>query len=277
MKKRIGVTGTLRYCLLFIVMFWIIFPFLWFALLSIKPHKLAFSTTPEFFFRPSFGSYVATFFTSDTLFPRYLLNSFIIASANVFLCLALGLPAAYSFARFKYKGRGQLFIGFLLVRMLPPAVIIIPIYMIAYHLHILAMHITQILAFLIYNLPFVIWMMKGFFEEIPKELDEAAMIDGCSGLAAFRKIVLPLAAPGFAVTSLLSFVFCWNEFMWASVLTAGDVQTMPVAIASFWTNKLLDWSRIAATTNIFLMPPILISLLLRKYLVKGLTFGAIKM
>jgi len=277
MKKRIGAASYWwRYCLLSIIMFWIIFPFLWFALLSIKPHKLAFSTTPTFFFRPSFDSYIDTFFTSETLFPRYFLNSFIIASGNVVLCLALGLPAAYSFARFKYKGRGQLFIGFLLIRMLPPAVIVVPLYMMAYHLHLLATHISLILAFLIYNLPFVIWMMKGFLEEIPKELDEAAMVDGCSTFVAFRKITLPLAAPGLVVTSLLTFVFCWNEFMWASVLTGGDVQTMPVAIASFWTNKLLDWSRIAATTNIFLILPILVSVLLRKFLVKGLTFGAIK-
>ena len=204
------------------------------------------------------------------------MNSVIIASANTIFCLLVGLPAAYSFVRFRFKGRKHFMVWILIVRMFPPIAMILPLYLIVNRLRLLDTHLSLILAYMIYNLPFVIWTMKGFLQEIPQDLDESAMIDGCSRLGAFYRVVLPLATPGLIVTSVLNFILSWNEFMWASVLTGVNAKTMTVAIAGFWTNVTLDWTKIGAASTVFILPPLIIVLFFRNYMVRGLTMGAVK-
>jgi multiple sugar transport system permease protein len=136
--------------------------------------------------------------------------------------------------------------------------------------------VSLIIAYMVWNLPFVIWMMKGFLDDIPVDLDESALIDGCNRWKAFIKVVLPLSAPGLVVTSILNFIFSWNEFIWASVLTGMRAKTITVGISSFWTNVSLEWAQIGAASTVCLLPPIVLTIIFRKYIVSGLTLGAIK-
>jgi len=152
----------------------------------------------------------------------------------------------------------------------------VPFYLLANRLHIIDTRLSLILAYCVYNLPFLIWMMKGFFDDIPRALDESALIDGCSHLGAFLRVVLPLSGPGLAVTSILNFVFSWNEFLWASILTGMRSKTMTVGISAFWTNVSLEWAKIGAASTLFLLPPVILAIVFRKYMVSGITMGAVK-
>ncbi|HDN84388.1 MAG TPA: carbohydrate ABC transporter permease [Candidatus Aerophobetes bacterium] len=275
MKKR-KTKSILKFYGLLVIAFLIIFPVVWFFLLSIKSQRVAFASPPPLIFTPTLSAYKEVFFSYRSLFPKYLMNSVIIASANTIFCLLVGLPAAYSFVRFRFKGRKHFMVWILIVRMFPPIAMILPLYLIVNRLRLLDTHLSLILAYMIYNLPFVIWTMKGFLQEIPQDLDESAMIDGCSRLGAFYRVVLPLATPGLIVTSVLNFILSWNEFMWASVLTGVNAKTMTVAIAGFWTNVTLDWTKIGAASTVFILPPLIIVLFFRNYMVRGLTMGAVK-
>lgn len=260
---------------LIIIVIGILFPVLWFFALSIKSQKVAFQTPPAFLFQPTFSAY-RTIFSGVSRYPRYLLNSIIIASFNTILCLLLGLPAAYSFSRFTFRGRRASMLFILITRMLPPISLMVPFYILANKLHLIDTHLVLILAYTVYNLPFIVWMMKGFLDDIPIDLDESALIDGCSRLGAFIRVVIPLSAPGLVVTSILNFIFSWNGFLWASVLTGMRAKTMTVGISAFWTNISLQWAHIGASSTIFILPPIAVVMLFRKYVVSGLTLGAIK-
>lgn len=276
-KKRLQpvVKNILLFIALIIIVLGILFPVLWFFALSIKSHRIAFQTPPAFFFRPTLSAYKSVF-VGGTRYPQYLINSIIISSLNTILCLVLGLPAAYSFSRFDFKGRKPSMLFVLVTRMLPPISLMVPFYILANKLHLIDTHIALILAYMVYNLPFIIWMMKGFLDDIPVDLDESALIDGCSRWSAFIRIVLPLSAPGLVVTSILNFIFSWNEFLWASVLTGMRSKTMTVGISAFWTNVSLQWAQIGAASTVFLLPPIAVVIFFRKYVVSGLTLGAIK-
>jgi multiple sugar transport system permease protein len=138
----------------------------------------------------------------------------------------------------------------LITRMLPPIAMMVPFYLLANRLHLTDTRLSLILAYCVYNLPFLIWIMKGFFDDIPKALDESALIDGCSHWGAWFRIVLPLSGPGLAVTSTLNFVFSWNEFLWTSVLTGMRSKTMTVGISAFWTNVSLEWAKIGAARGL---------------------------
>ncbi len=279
MSSKPGLSLAVKKALLIIalaiIILSILFPVLWLFALSIKSHKVAFQTPPAFIFRPTLGAYKSVY-SGLSKYPRYLLNSIIVATFNTILCLFLGLPAAYSFSRFSFIGRRASMLFILITRMLPPISLMVPFYLIANRLHLIDTHISLILAYMVYNLPFIIWMMKGFLDDIPVDLDESALIDGCNRWMAFLRVVLPLSAPGLVVTSILNFIFSWNEFLWASVLTGMQSKTMTVGISAFWTNVSLQWANIGAASTVFLLPPIVVVILFRKYVVSGLTLGAIK-
>lgn len=260
---------------LFLAFVGLIFPVLWFFALSLKSQQVAFQAPPVFLFRPSLSAYREVF-RSDSKYPLYILNSLKVASFNTLLCLVLGLPAAYAFSRFSFPFRRSSLLAILVARMLPPIILMVPFYLLANKLRLIDTGAALVLAYMVYNLPFVIWMMKGFFDDIPRVLDESAQIDGCSHWGAFLRIVVPLCGPGLAVTCTLNFIFSWNEFLWASVLTGMRSKTMTVGISAFWTNVSLEWTKIGAASTIFLLPPILLAIVFRKYMVGGLTLGAVK-
>ena len=183
---------------------------------------------------------------------------------------------AYTLARAEMKSRRSILAGILVTRLIPPVVILVPIYVLWRSLHLLHTHVGMILAYLTFNLPFTIWMMHGFFSDIPVELEQAAMVDGCSRLQALVKIVLPLSAPGLAATSVFAILNAWNEFLFASVLAGERVRTLAPSILAFITDKAILWGHLYAAGSAVLIPVVIFAFLVQKYMGTGLTGGALK-
>lgn len=252
----------------------ILFPPVVLFLTSIKTELDALSFPPKWIFKPTLENYTEIFEFSP--FARYLLNSFIVASLNTGVVLVLGSFAAYSLARFRFKGADDIAFWILSVRMMPPVAAIIPIYIIMRNLRLLDTPWSLVITYLTFNLPFAVWMMRSFFREIPREIEESALVDGCSIFRSFRSIALPLAAPGLAATGILTFIFSWNEFLFALILTGSKAVTLPVGITGYMKETGINWGYMTAGGALALVPVILFTILAQKHLVKGLTMGALK-
>ncbi len=255
------------------LMVWTLYPILWIFVTSLKPKSAQFSPT-WFGFSPSFDNYI-TFF-SNKIFIQSFINSCIVTGLSVILGIIIGTPTAYALARFKLKNSPKLLLFILLARMTPPVVLVIPFFLIAIKLNIADTYIALIIMGIFLSLPFVIWMMRGFFLDIPKSLEESAMIDGCNRFYALRKIVIPLAAPGLAATAVLASLLVWNEFFFALILSGKHTQTLPVLVNSFVSEKSIDWGTMSAAGIITVLPLIIFGLLSQKHLVRGLTMGSVK-
>ena len=252
----------------------ILFPPLFLFLTSLKTEVDALSFPPKWIFKPTIKNYIDIF--GDFTLIKNLLNSIIVAISNTVISLLFGSMAAYSLARFKFKGSDNIAFWMLSIRMMPPVVAIIPIYIIMRNLHLLDTNWALIIAYLTINLPFVIWMMKGFFEDIPKEIEESAMVDGCSVFDVFRKIAIPLVAPGLAATGIFTFIFSWNEFLMALILTGTKSATLPVGLIGCMRETGINWGYMTSGGVIALIPVLIFALFAQKNIVKGLTMGAIK-
>lgn len=252
----------------------ILFPPVVLFLTSIKTELDALSFPPKWVFTPTIKNYVEIFKTSPLV--GYALNSLIVASLNTVVCLFLGSMAAYSLARFKFRGADNIAFWILSIRMMPPVAAIIPIYVLMKNLRILDTPWCLVITYLTFNLPFVVWMLKGFFEDIPREIEESALIDGCSEFGVFRKIALPLVAPGLAATAILAFIFSWNEFLFALILTGTKAVTLPVGIMGYMKETGINWGYMTAGGILALIPVIIFTILVQRHLVKGLTLGALK-
>ena len=257
-----------------IVFFVILFPSVVLLLTSLKTELDAMSFPPKWIFQPTLKNYVEIFKTSPLL--GYGFNSLMVASLNTGACLIIGSLAAYGLARFRFRGSDNLAFWFLSVRMMPPVAGIIPLYIIMKNLRLLDTIWCLILTYLTFNLPFVIWMLKGFFDEVPLEIEESALIDGCSEFGVYYRIALPLIAPGLAATAILAFIFSWNEFLFALILTGTRAVTLPVGIIGFMKETGINWGYMTAGGVLALLPVIFFVTLVQKHLVKGLTMGAIK-
>ncbi len=255
------------------LIFWTLYPILWIVVTSFKPKSAQFS--PNWFgFIPTLNNYI-TFFSNKVFFQSFI-NSCIVTGFSVILGLIIGTPTAYALARFKIKHSDKLLLFILLARMTPPVVLVIPFFLIAIKLNISDTYISLIIMGIFLSLPFVIWMMRGFFLDIPTSLEESAMIDGCNRFYALRKIVLPLVAPGLAATAVLASLLVWNEFFFALILSGKHTQTLPVLVNSFVSEKSIDWGTMSASGIITVLPLIIFGLLSQKYLVRGLTMGSVK-
>jgi multiple sugar transport system permease protein len=252
----------------------ILFPALMLFLTSIKTELDALSFPPKWIFRPTSKNYAEILERSPLI--GYGLNSLIVALSNTGVCLVVGSLAAYGLARFRFRGSENLAFWFLSIRMMPPVAAIIPMYIIMKNLRLLDTIWCLVIIYLTFNLPFVIWMMKGFFEEIPLEIEESALIDGCSEFSVFYRIALPLVAPGLAATAILAFIFSWNEFLFALILTGTKAVTLPVGILGYMKETGINWGYMTAGGTLALIPVIVFTMLVQRHLVKGLTMGAIK-
>jgi len=202
-------------------------------------------------------------------------DSLIISAGSMAICVLVGAPAAYAFARFRTGGENLSF-WVLSTRMFPPVASALPLFLVFRFLHLLDTHLALIIANTIFNLPFVIWLLKGFFEDLPAELEEAAVIDGTTVFGAFRRVALPLVAPGVVVTALFSFIFTWNEFMFALLFTRRDVRTLTIIVPSLVGGHEILWGEIAAVGVVAIIPNVILALMLQRFLVRGLTLGAVK-
>jgi multiple sugar transport system permease protein len=260
--------------LLWIVILLFMFPLVWFLLLSIKPAELTFTVPPVFKFTPDFSAYRRTFIEGP--YGKYLVNSLIIAGINTLVCFAIGLPAAFGLSRFAFPNKKEMLISILSVRMAPPIAVVLPFYLIMVKLRLVGSYIAPIVMHVTFNLPLLIWMMKGFMDDIPMELDESAMLDGCTKGTVLTRIILPLCTPGLVVSGTFCFIFSWNEFLFSMILTNLRTQPLTVATVGFWTTMQLLWNDLAAVAAVTVLPPLVVGILLRNFFIRGLTMGAIK-
>lgn len=211
---------------------------------------------------------------SDYVFR--LRNSVIIAGISTILSVVLGVFAAYAFSRFNVPGKNDLLFFILSTRMLPAVVVTIPLFLMFRQLGLHDTHLGMILLYTVFNLSFSVWLLKGFIDEIPREYEEAALVDGYTRLQAFFKVVLPQAMTGIAATTVFCLIFAWNEYAFALMLTSDRARTAPPSIATMLGRGGIEWSAIAAGALGFLIPVVIVTFALRKYLLRGVTFGAIR-
>jgi multiple sugar transport system permease protein len=268
-----------------IVLFlWTVFPFFWILLTSLKGPGDILSVPPKFVFTPTFDNYAALvmgeqrgdYASTRPDFPLFFLNSMIISFGAVALSVGAGIPAAYALARFNFPLKNSLAFVFMSFRFVPFIAFVIPLYLLYQRVGLYNTHIGLIFAYQLITLPFTIWMLRSFFQEIPLEIQEAAKIDGCSWFGVLSRVVLPLSMPGIAVTVILGFMFSWNAFNYPLML-AGR-QTFPVTVGAiqFISYEQVLWGQMAAATIVAALPQLVLSVMVQKYIVRGLTMGAVR-
>jgi len=268
-----AISRAVQYAAIVVALILFLFPVYWIIATSFKSTGDIASPIPVFLYTPTVSAY-ARLLTSE--FPRFFLNSLVIAVSSVFLSLLLGAPAAYGLARFRFRFQENLKFWVLSARMAPPFGFVVAFYLIFRSLHLLDTYWALIIMYLAFNLPFMIWLLFGFFQDVPKDLEEAALVDGCTEWGAFRRIVLPAVAPGLAAAAVLGFVYSWQEFLYAFVLAGSSTRTVPVAIASEIGFYGIEWDKMCAIATLSMIPMFSLALLVQRYLVRGLTMGAVK-
>jgi multiple sugar transport system permease protein len=265
-SSRAAVNGTAA-----LVLAIVLFPALWMLQLSFRAGGDIFDM--RFVFVPTFDNYRALW---TGLFPASLGNSVIVSLGATGLSLILGVPAAYALSRWHFRRRRAIALWILATRMAPPVAYTIPFFLAYRLLGMIDTLFGMIVIYLTFNLAFVVWMMRNFFDGVPRALEEAAWIDGCGVWSGFRRIALPLAAPGLAATGVLCFILSWNDFFYALILTRTKAMTAPVAIVNFMQYEGWEWGKIAAGGTLVMLPVVAFSMLVRRYLVRGLTAGGVK-
>ncbi len=250
------------------------FPIFWMVTSSFKSEVDISAYPPVWSFAPTLANY-AQLFTELNAWQA-LLNSALIVGLSTCLAMAAGTMAAYALARFDVKGKEFLAFEILSIRMLPPIVSVIPMFIIARQLGIFDTPWLLIAAYALSGLPFVVWVMRVFIQDIPQSIEEAAMIDGCSRFETFWRVTLPLLLPGLAATMVIVFMFAWNEFLLASMLTSQEAKTLPVIAANAIKPKAIAWGLASAAGVMMSLPVVVLVLLMQRYLVRGLTLGAVK-
>ncbi len=249
-----------------------LFPFYWMIATSLKTQVDAFAIPPKWTFEVTFESYVKVL--TETTFLKEARNSLVAALLNVVATIALALPASYSMSRYKTGGKDLLF-WFLSIRMIPPIVGAIPLFVLAAKFRLIDTVAILPILYIIINMPFAVWMLKSFIDEVPKEIEESAQLDGCSPLGVVWRIVLPVIRPGLFATGVFCFILAWNEFLLANIFTRREAVTLPVAISRFITEKQILWGYITAAATLATLTPIALLVLFRRNLVRGLTAGAV--
>ncbi len=251
-----------------------LFPFYWMVAASFKTQTDLLASPPLWLFTPTLQNYQDIF--ADSKVIGAVGNALIVATSTTLLAVLLGAPAAFALARYEFRGKADLWFWFISNRMISPIVLALPIYMLALQMRILDTHLVLVLIYLTFTLPIVVWICTDQFKSIPPELEQAARLDGASQFTIFRKIYLPLGAPGIAVSAIFSFMFSWNELLYALVLTRRNVQTAPVIATSFMSGYELPWGKIMATGTVIVLPVTIFALIVSRHMVRGLTMGATK-
>ncbi len=251
-----------------------LFPIFWMALTSFKYTAQAFTTEPVLFFKPTLENYRDVLLRRG--FVNYIRNSILIGLLSTLLTLALAVTVAYPLARYRLRGGRQITMWILSLRIVPPIVSIVPLYIIFSRLKLVDQYPALVIMYTFMNLPLAVWMLRGFFADIPREIEEAALVDGASPLGSFFRIALPLVVPGLVSTGMLSLIFCWNEFLFANVLTAARAKTAPVGLTEYATPVSILWTQIMAAGTVVVLPVLGAGVLIQRYLVRGLAMGAVK-
>ena len=251
----------------------VILPLLWIFRTSLAYRVIAYRIPPEWFFTPTLDNYRIIF--KEEPFHLYFLNSMVVASLSTLICLAIGAPAAFSYSRFR-TGGDSLRVSMLATQMLPAITLVIPFFLIYRMIGLYNTRIGLVITYITFNIPFIVWILIGFFEGIPRELDESAMVDGCTRFSAFTKIILPISLPGMLSAGIFSFVLSWNEFLFALILTGKRSKTLPVAVSGLITQQGTQIGAVSAAIVLIIMPMILLYFGLRTFLIQGMIAGAVK-
>ncbi len=273
-RRRPNGLTALRATIAGIITLLFIGPILWMITTAFKTGNQAFSTEIQWFFTPTLSNFERVL--QGTSFGFALVNSLQVSIISSVVALLLASGIAYPIARFDFKGRSGLAGVILSLRIVPPIVTIIPLFLLLQSVGLNGSLTAIILLHIFMNLPLAVWLLRGFYEDVPKELEEAAQLDGLGHLSTFFRIVLPLAAPGVAATGLLCFVFSWNEFLFANILSNATSQTVTVSLTQYVTPVGTQWTQIMAAATLVALPVWLAALAAQKYLVRGLTLGAVK-
>jgi len=260
--------------LTYLVVILFLLPIAWLVSTAFKTRSEAFAMPPVWIFRPTLDNFREAI--AQTGFLHQYGNSVIVAAVTTVVSLALGVPAAYGLTRFRFRGKRALALFILSTRFVPFIGMLFPLYIIFNRLGLLDTYQGLILLHVTFALVIVIWMMRGYFLQVPVELEEAAMCDGATRLGALFRIVVPLAAPGMAAVSVFTFIISWNEFLFALMFTRNEVKTAPVALVGFMSFEGINWGPMAAAGLLVLAPVFLFSVFVLRYLVAGLSMGAVK-
>lgn len=263
------------FALLWLVIY-CLFPLAWMISSSLKPTEDTYVIPPLWIPpHPTLHSYQMTLGIQN--FPRYFFNSSVVSISTTLLAMVFAGLAGYGFSRFKFRGSRVLMIFTLITQMFPGILLIIPYFSMMGAAGLLNTYPALVIAYTSFSLPFCVWMLKGFFDSIPAELDQAAMIDGCSRISAFLRVILPLSMPGLVATAIFSFLVAWNEFLFAVVLTSTpSMYLITVGIASNIGQFRIQWNDLMAASVLATLPTIVLYAFLERYLVQGLTAGAVK-
>ena len=276
MKRKMRTGAVIAYLFLALVCLYNIMPFVWMAFTSLKTDKEAYAIPPTFWPQePTLEAYVQVLLW--TKFPRYFLNSTTISLGTALLSTFIGSLAGYGFSRFIFRGRATL-IGIILAsQMLPGVLLVGPYFKMLAQLGLYNTYPGLILAFTTITLPFSTWMLKGFIDTVPEELDQAALVDGCTRLGAYFRVILPVIAPGMVATMIFAFLLAWGDLLWVLVLTSGeDMATVTLGLSRLVTQFRIIWPQLMAGSVIGALPPVILYLFLQNYLVEGLTAGAVE-
>ncbi len=251
----------------------VMFPFVWLLIMSFKTVDDIFAWPPKWLFVPTIENYTGLW---EGDFPKSFANSLIVSVGSTAIAILLGVPGAYALSRMDMGRSNQLSILILASRMAPPIAFTIPYFLVYRYIDLLDTRAGLIIIYLTFNLSLVVWLMRSFFDATPRALEEAAWIDGASLWQSFVKIILPLSGPGLAATAILCFLYSWNDFFFALILTRTEATTAPVAIVNFMNYEGWAWGKIAAGGAMVMLPVLVFSFLVRRFLIQGMTAGAIK-
>lgn len=273
----------LRYALIVVILTVTLFPIAWLITTSFKPADDIMVSPPRFVFKPTLDNYVYALQKAN--FARFIENTLYVAVVSTVIVIVLSSLASYSFARYN-PGGGNILFFILTTKMFPAIAVVLPYFLIFKEIGDTAVgkalgigldrQGALIVSYTMFNLPFAIWLMVSFFQDIPRELEDSARLDGYNRLQVLWRVVLPLAAPGIAVTAIFCLLFSWNEFLFAYILTRDAARTITVGVESFFTLRGILWGPVAAAATISVAPMLVFVLILQRYMVRGLTFGAVR-
>lgn len=266
--------GAIKWTLIVLLLAWSLTPILWNIATSLKVRAQIFEYPPVFFFRPTTDGYEQAL-GQQGIYPQ-LQNSLVIATTTTLLTLTFGLLAAYAFSRYEFPGRKPFMYSLIAARLLPPISAVGPLYTLASDMNLIDTQRVLILIYTALNIPFAAWLLKSYVDTIPKELEEAAALEGCGAIRTLRHITIPLMKGGLLATGTFVFVLAWNEFMFAFMFTVVRARTLPVILAESRGDETVLWQLLTAQATILMVPTVILGLFLQKYLVRGLTAGAVR-
>jgi multiple sugar transport system permease protein len=268
-------SGVLAFAFLGAYLLSSLFPIYWILISSIKTRVDTLAMPPVWLFRPTVNAYLRVFVFEN--YGRYFFNTTVIAVSTTAISLAVGSMAAYVMDRYRFRFSDLIAYSLLATRMIFPIVYAIPLFLLFRDLNLLDTHLGLIIAYTTFSLPYAVWIMSGFFAAVPREIDEAAMVDGCSRFGAFCRVILPLTAPGLAAATIFILLLSWNEFLFALVLAGGGkAKTLPVAAAQLIGQREIQWNELCAVSTATILPLLIFFSIVHKYLLRGMIAGAVK-